>query len=90
MQMIVVLVLLSASPYAKEQEEILGLTCQDIDWSDVEALVEPYLDESHYTALVMQGQSAEYKTSEAASMAMDDALPEVIQKVLRSLVKADC
>jgi len=87
-----VLVLLTVEAHSKEREKVLNLSCYEFTWPDVESLVEPYLDASLYTALVMQGQSSNYKTSEAASMAlaMDNSLPEAIQKILRSLVQANC
>ncbi len=66
------------------------MTCQDYSWSDVEALVQPYLDEVLYTALVMQGQSSNYKVSMAAIQAMDESLPDVIKRILQSLIDADC
>ena len=68
----------------------LKMTCQDYNWSDVETLVQPYLDDSLFTALVMQGQSSNYKTSAAASQAMNEALPDVTKRILRALIKADC
>ena len=52
--------------------------------------MQPYLDDAFYTALVMQGQSANYKTSEAASQAMDESLPDVVKRILRAIIKADC
>ena len=66
------------------------MTCQDYSWSDVEALVQPYLDEVLYAALVMQGQSSNYKVSMAAIQAMDESLPDVIKRILQSLIDADC
>jgi len=73
-----------------ENKSTLNLSCQNFSWSDVQTLVEPYLDETLYVALVMQGQSSEYRISEAASMAMDEKLPEVIKKILQSIIKANC
>jgi len=84
------LVLSTMEAHANDKEKILNLTCQDFSWSDVEILVEPYLDGTLNTALVMQGQSSGYKTSAAASMAMDSSLPDVIQRILSFLVKANC
>lgn len=84
------LILLSGISFAGDDKRSLNLTCQDYSWSDVEALVEPYLDEVLYTALVMQGQSDNYKTSLAASQALDKSLPEAVQRILQALIDADC
>lgn len=77
---------------ASEKNKNLNLSCQDYNWSDVESLVAPYLDDVLYTALVMQGQSSNYKVSEAARQAnaMDETLPDVVKKLLQALIKADC
>lgn len=64
--------------------------CKDHDWDSVQTLVQPYLDETLYTALVMQGQSANYNTSAAASQAMDKSLPDYINKTLKAIVDANC
>lgn len=84
------LILSATEALSNDREKVLSLTCQDFSWSDVEVLVEPYLDDTLNTALVMQGQSSGYKTSEAASMAMNSSLPDVIQRILSFLVKANC
>jgi len=86
----IALMLLTTTVYGADISPDLKLTCQDYNWSDVETLVEPYLDDTLFTTLVMQGQSASYKTSEAASQAMDDSLPDVIKRILQALIKADC
>ena len=86
----IILILTAKQSYANEHEKVLNLTCQDYNWSDVETLVEPYVDGSLYTALVMQGQSSGYKTSVAATQAMDNSLPDVIQRILNSLIGANC
>ncbi len=85
-----VLALSVIDAHSNEQKNALDLTCLDFSWSDVEILVEPYLNDTLNTALVMQGQSSDYKTSEAASMAMNSSLPDVIQRILNFLIKADC
>lgn len=64
--------------------------CKQYDWSSVQALVEPYLSDLLYTAMVMQGQSSEYRASDAASQAMDDSLPENIKTILQSIIDAGC
>lgn len=86
----IMLILTAKQAYANEYEKVLNLTCQDYSWSGVEALVEPYLDDSLYTALAMQGQSSGYRTSIAAAQAMDNSLPDVIKKILNSLIEANC
>ena len=66
------------------------MTCQGYSWNDVEGLVQPYLDEVFYTALVMQGQNSNYKVSMAAIQAIDESLPDVIKRILQSIIEADC
>lgn len=82
--------LFSFNLYAIDVNKQLDLSCKDYSWGDVEILVQPYLDDALYTSLVMQGQSAGYKTSEAARQALDDSLPDVIRRTLNALIKADC
>ena len=82
--------LLAGTSHSAEPTQPLFMTCQDYSWSDVETLVQPYLDDALYTSLVMQGQSANYKTSEAASQAMDDSLPDVVNRILQALIEANC
>ena len=76
--------------HGASKPQSIVMDCQDYSWNDVEVLVQPYLDDVLYTALVMQGQSSNYKTSEAASQAMGESLPEVVQKILKALIKANC
>ena len=87
---ILFLMMLAGTSHSTEMPKPLSMTCQDYSWSDVEVLVQPYLDDALYTALVMQGQSANYKTSEAASQAMDESIPDVVKRILRAIIKADC
>jgi len=89
---IAMLFCISLKGFAGEPTRSLGLTSSDYNWSDVESLVEPYLDGALFTALVMQGQSSEYRTATAAAMVLqyDILLPEVIETTLNALVKADC
>ena len=87
---ILCLILGSDLSYGAEVKTPLNLSCQDFSWSDVEILVQPYIEDSLYTALVMQGQSSNYKVSEAARQAMNASLPPAITSILRSLIKADC
>ena len=85
-----ILIFISLSSYAAETNTRLNMTCQDYSWSDIETLVQPYLDDTLFTALVMQGQSSNYKASEAARQAMDDSLPNVVKHILRAIIKANC
>jgi len=87
---ILVFMMLSVTGYGAENNRPLNMICQDYSWSDVEELVQPYLDDTLFTALVMQGQSSNYKTSAAAMQAMDKSLPVVVKRILKSLIKADC
>lgn len=64
---------------AADDKQSLSMSCEDYRWSDVETLVQPYLDDELYVALVMQGQSSNYSISAAASQAMDESLPDVIK-----------
>lgn len=64
--------------------------CKNYDWAKVEELVEPYLDETSFTALVMQGLSSEYNTSIAAHQALEPQLPEDIYKILSRIVELNC
>ncbi len=88
--MLLLILMTSTGAIASEASKQLGLTCDDFSWSDVEIMVAPYLDDTIMTALVMQGQSSEYNVSEAASMAMSDSLPDVISRILKSLIEAKC
>lgn len=76
--------------YAAENSQPLNMTCQDFGWSDIETLAAPYLDDVLFTALVMQGQSSNYNVSSAASQAMDDSMPDVVKRILQSIIDADC
>ena len=87
---ILIFILFSVAAYGAKENKPLNLTCQDYSWSDVETLVQPYLDDVLFTALVMQGQSSKYKVSEAAIPAMDQSLPDPVKRILKALIKADC
>ncbi|MCW8830706.1 MAG: hypothetical protein OQK32_04200 [Gammaproteobacteria bacterium] len=73
-----------------DHKQSLSMSCEDYRWSDIETLVQPYLDDELYVALVMQGQSSNYSTSAAASQAMNESLPDVIKRILQSLIDAGC
>ena len=88
--LILVFMFFSANAYASENDQRLNMTCQDFGWSDVETLAAPYLDDMLFTALVMQGQSSNYNVSSAASQAMDDSMPDVIKRILQSIIDANC
>ncbi|RDV29285.1 hypothetical protein DXV75_02180 [Alteromonas aestuariivivens] len=80
-----------AGALATETTTQLPLTCEDFDWGDVETLVQPYLDDDVYVALVMQSQSSEYHTSAAAQQVLnEETLPEPIIRLLTALVDARC
>ena len=87
---IFVFMMFSVTGYGAENNRPLNLTCQDYSWTDVETLAQPYLDDTLFTALVMQGQNSNYKTSEAANHAMDKSLPDSVKRILQSLIMADC
>jgi hypothetical protein len=87
---ILVFMMFSVTAYGIDNNPSLNMTCQDYSWSDVEALAQPYLDDELFTALVMQGQSSNYETSAAATQAMDESLPDVVKRILQSIIKAGC
>lgn len=86
--LILSLILLSSEVFSSSNPE--NGFCKKYDWGKVEGLVEPYLDDSSFTSLVMQGISSEYNTSEAASQAMLSKLPKEIYNVLSRIVKLNC
>ena len=86
---ILFLTLTASVCYGSDKTQYLNMTCQDYSWSDVEVLVQPYLDDALYTSLVMQGQSADYKTSAAASQAIAEALAEVRRELIRRLIERE-
>ncbi|MCK4744415.1 MAG: hypothetical protein KAT25_11390 [Sulfuriflexus sp.] len=88
--MTVFLFVITAMGCGTDKTRTLKVSCQNYSWSDVEVLVQPHLDDVLFTALVMQGQSANYKTSAAAEQAMDEALPEDVKGILRALINANC
>ena len=83
-------VIMAVSGCESDIPSVIKISCQDYNWSDVETLVQPHLDDVLFTALVMQGQSANYRTSAAAEQAMDEMLPEDVKRILRALIKANC
>lgn len=87
---IFIILFFSITASGSENNKTLNMTCQDYNWSDVETLVQPYLDDVLFTALVMQGQSSNYNVSAAAKQAMDKSLPDTIKRILRAIIKAGC
>ncbi len=65
------------------------IICSDYDWSYVERMVEPYISETLYTALVMQAQSSDYNVAAAAdhALGMSDAYPDSVIVLLEKLRK---
>ena len=82
--------LVSTLAHSEDGNHKLEISCQNYTWSDVEELVQPYLDDTLYVALVMQGQSSEYNVSVAAKEAMDKSLPKNIKRILNAIIKAGC
>lgn len=72
------------------QKPVLELTCKDFSWQDVVVLIEPYVDQSVHSAIVMQGISSNYDIALTASLALEENQPEVIKTVLKYLVEAKC
>jgi len=87
---VLLLAAVSSLAHSKDMNRNLDISCKDFSWGDVAQLVHPYLDETLYAALVMQGQSSEYRTSMAAKQALDKSLPKVVKRILESLIKAEC
>jgi len=87
---ILALTLFTTASNSAEPAGSLNMSCQDFSSSDVESLVQPYLDEMLHTALIMQAQSSNYNTSAAAIQAMDKSLPDVVKRILLSIIKANC
>lgn len=83
-------ILTPTSWYKAEYEHNASNICDVYAWHDVVELVQPYLNETLYVALIMQGQSAEYHASVAASQAMDKSLPKEVQNILNLLIAAKC
>lgn len=90
-----ILTALSVNSYAFDpkqarQSHKIVVECNDIAWSDIQTLVQPYLSDDLNAALVMQGQSANYKVSLAAEQVIGEPLPDVIITILESIIAADC
>ncbi|MBQ4830585.1 hypothetical protein J8L84_15010 [Alteromonas sp. MMG017] len=77
-------------PKQARQSHKVIVECKDIAWSDVQTLVEPYLSDDLNAALVMQGQSANYKVSLAAEQVISEPVPDIIKTLLESIIAADC
>lgn len=88
--LVLILMIIATHCEGKDDKQSLNISCQDFSWNDVLVLVSPHLDDELYTALVMQGQSSGYSTSAAASQAMDKSLPDVVTRILESLIEAKC
>lgn len=67
-------------------------SCENYDWSKVEALAQPHLDDFEMTSLVMQGQSSEYHTAAAAdhALAFQESYPDSVIHILELITKKDC
>ena len=84
---------IALSGTSADKKSTSAINCHDYDWGKVEQMVQPHLDEFMFTSFVMQGQSSNYKTSEAAyhALSMDGgALPDEIKTTLNYLIRADC
>jgi len=64
--------------------------CQKYDWDKIVYLVEPYMDENMHTALIMQGQSSDYNTAQAAYQALGSVDNKEIEAILEQVIKANC
>lgn len=75
-----------------DESRNISIQCEEIEWADVQQMVQPYLSDIEYTALVMQGQSSEYNAAVAAGhvLAYEAELPRIVRSVLSSIVEADC
>ena len=91
---IIIGLLISVPVYTAKSQPVTShaenTICEQYGWSEVEYLVQPYLSDVLYTALVMQGQSADYRASAAAEQALDKHMPESVKEILRSIIAANC
>lgn len=73
--------------FSCSHSESLKISCADHDWQSVEKMVFPYLEEDMQTAMIMQGQSSEYKTHMAADFALtfEESYPDSVVQILRKL-----
>lgn len=68
-----------------------SVNCEEYDWNSVERMVEPYITDGLYTALVMQAQSSEYKVAAAAdhALGLSETYPDSLVLLLKDIRK-DC
>lgn len=73
--------------FSCSQSEPQKISCADHDWQSVEKMVFPYLEADMQTAMIMQGQSSEYKTHMAADFALtfEESYPDSVVQILRKL-----
>jgi len=87
--LIVVLFLFSCTPVEDSAIQTTSI-CDKYDWGSVTSMVSPYMDNYLHTALIMQGQSSDYNSSEAARQAFSNDMPERVKAILKSIIEADC
>lgn len=72
-------------------KESASFRCSDYDWSSIEQLVFPYLDEDMQTAMTMQAQSSEYHVSAAADFALtfEEDYPDSLVSLLGKIEECE-
>lgn len=87
-----VLFIILAGIYAGCASSEAVFSCKDYDWTVVEEMVSPYLDDFEMTALIMQGQSSEYNTAAAAdhALAFQESYPDSVVGILKHIQDEDC
>ena len=78
--------------YGADKEQALTINCEDYEWSDVEYMVQDYMDDMLHTALVMQGLSSNYDVTTAAIQAMvePEVFPVYLRRELQAIIDAGC
>ena len=66
------------------------IQCDQFSWNDIQELVSPYMDESAFADLVMQGLSSEYRISAAAEQAIENSQPDAVKALLNAIIAAKC
>ena len=63
--------------------------CLDYDWHSIHDMVFPYLEDDIQVAMIMQGQSSNYKISMAAdfALAFEDSYPDSLAVLLKKIEK---
>jgi hypothetical protein len=68
-----------------------AFSCLDHDWRSVQDMVFPYIEDDMQTAMIMQGQSSNYKISMAAdfALAFEESYPDSLTLLLKNIGKCN-